>query len=100
MKKIPSSIVIFGERWKIRRVKEIEGGYDGLCKPKEREILIRIGKHKDEVHTFFHEIMHAMSFRLGFCQMPEWSLNVEELFCENVATFLSENFNIETKRGR
>ena len=68
----------------------------GLCAFNEKKIIIDIA-HKDIELTLVHELVHATLESVGFRQMPNWSDDLEELVCENLASAIIKNFKISKR---
>lgn len=67
--KLPEMILIKGDIWQIRLVKEIEAGKNtvGLCDEQDNMIYIKRGQStKDKVKTFIHELLHAIEISHNF----------------------------------
>jgi hypothetical protein len=43
----------------------------------------------NELGRFFHEFMHAAFDDMAVHQMPGWNDDIEELFCEKIARYLT-----------
>ena len=68
----------------------------GLCSPSDSLIIIHNNlSPEDEIHTILHEEMHALFHRSGVEQAI--SQELQEVLCENVATFITENYHLKPK---
>lgn len=90
--KLPKHIDIFGRKIKIIRKNIRDTGRMGYYDDHRGEIVVcsTITESKDIESTWVHELVHALMFRLGYHQVVHGQAS--ELFCENFATFIYENF--------
>ena len=94
----PQVVNIFGKTYKIQ-YKEMEEDLYGECK--NDEFLIEIDRNQTGeklIHTLLHEYFHAVIYRVGLKQVL--SHDVEEMICENFATFLCDNKLVIPKEGQ
>jgi hypothetical protein len=79
MRRLPRTVQVNGERWRVLLKPLARRGLDGLCRPDVREIHIDeslTAEERDE--TFLHELMHA-------CVREPVSLRVEERLVNRMA---------------
>ncbi len=90
---------ILGEKVKIIE-SDLQGALLGAYLYRERVIQIE----KKEIHTpdkmstLIHEMVHAVFARSGVTQAI--SNELEEIICENIATMITENFDLKFKNAR
>ena len=89
---LPTSVMVFGEKFKVKRKLLAADGLAGYCDREGKEIVIAKELNlPDAFQTLLHEIGHAVFSRIGLMQAinPE----VEEIVVESIATAFSENFD-------
>jgi Zn-dependent peptidase ImmA (M78 family) len=71
---------------------------DGVCDATNKIILLDKDLHKDDkLRVLMHEIMHAIQFESGFCEVLD--RQTQEILSETVAGFLTATINIRFKRS-
>lgn len=93
------SLDVLGQVWKVKYHNPLINPDDGqdvagytcfqndlIC------ISTKVPAHID--HTLIHEMIHATIQRSSIRQVPSWSIEIEEIVCNNIATVLLENFRI------
>lgn len=97
--KIPTTIEVYGEKWQIKPIEDPASPLAGLCNKKELVIYLNQHQSKQDIEqTFFHECIHAIFSRVGTNQAL--SLETEEIICEQVATWIVDNFNLTIKSSK
>lgn len=100
-KYLPDSIQVFGAEIKIVESLNLYYGdvkVDGLFNYQNKEIMVEKSLPKEEkLHTFIHELGHALFWRIGMGQASIPS-EIEELIVENTATMITEMFNLTIKK--
>ncbi len=95
--KPPKHIEVFGKKIKITLVDELKDdeGLDleGEYNPNNSEIKLAVCNHQ----TLCHELFHCVLNRTGVRQ-SNLSPELEEVIVENIATFITETFNLRFKR--
>ena len=77
-------------------IKDEHGFNQGLCVFTKKQIFVNAqGKEVDE--TVLHELIHAILESTGFHQMPSWTIDLEELLCENISNAIIANFKISKR---
>lgn len=100
--KIPSSIIISGQSWKILLKERLfDDGVEirGLCDFDEKTISIGIGAHKNAKSiqaTFLHELFHAVLFE-NCLDQTDLDRNLHEIIVESLSRFLLDKFSIRFK---
>ena len=70
-----------------------EEAVDGFCCDEQKVIALCYSKNRRYMEaTLLHELGHAFCAENGMRQLSGWSMNVEELFVENLSTTLSKSF--------
>lgn len=102
-KYLPENVTVFGAELKVVESLNLFYGdtkVDGLFNAFTKEIYIEKALPKDDkLHTFIHELGHALLWRVGMTQAnipPE----IEELIVENNATMITEMFNLTIKKKK
>lgn len=90
------SVNLFGLKIPIKYIDMKETEACGLYSHEKKIIVIE----KSQIglvaqHTLLHECVHAIFDRTGINQ--SLSSDLEEVICENIATFLVENFHLRDK---
>jgi len=97
--KPPKSIDVFGKKVPIKTVKHLEDeeGHEleGCFYAKEFKIDIVVCSHQ----TLLHELCHALFERVGLNQ-ANLSPELNELLSENIATFITETYDLRFKRKK
>lgn len=92
MKK-PKHVNVFGLKVRIKHVDMSDTRNLGVYDYEKKEIRIEQSLTGNAFwNVYFHECVHAMFDRLGYNQTTMTS-NEQELFCEHIATLMSENIN-------
>ena len=92
---IPKSIVIMGEKWKIKFCKKLLGNpnYYGVCLRESRTIVINPDLElMEQYKTLWHEVGHALLGRCGVIYSGGLSSELEEIVVENYANVLHDIF--------
>jgi hypothetical protein len=77
--KLPRSLTINGQRWRVVIKPLIHRGYMGLCISKKREIQIDADLRGEErLETFMHELLHA-------CLSTRWAPQTEERMVQQLS---------------
>lgn len=100
MVKLPKNVNVFGKQYQVIHSDKPEGGFHpeihyGFCDSTSYKIYIAKGKDHT-IHTYIHELVHAMCDRIGLRQTG-LQLEIEEIICEGVATVITEAFDIKIK---
>jgi Zn-dependent peptidase ImmA (M78 family) len=98
--KIPRSINIFGKDCKIVKVKDLVKKHEAYGRFKHSNFTIELdSKISGELLrvTFLHELLHAVFERLML--NDDFDEKTEEKLCDQIATFLAENFIIYLKKA-
>lgn len=94
--KLPKSIKVFGETYKIKVIKEKDPVNLGLCDFQKKIILVHDRQSSKEImHTLIHEVGHAVFNRIGLNQSI--SHDLEEVIVDSIATAISENFRLQNR---
>lgn len=91
--KIPKSVSIFGQKYKVKLLKAVNSDGDkccGLIDPETKTIYIdKTMTIEKQLHTFFHEVIHAVLNETGCGH----SLSIlEEPIVDNVSKCMAELF--------
>jgi len=102
---LPRSLNVLGSKYKIvyrKKVLDVDGReVAGLCDRIEKTITISTALSKNEqLHTLYHELGHALCYRVSLYQTHGWSSDVEEILCDCLASCLLENFSLVTKKKK
>ena len=94
------NLKIFGEIFKVKVLK-MEEGLAGLCSSRTKEIFISNNNQtkSEALHTLIHEVGHAVCSRTGVRQ-ANFPADLEEILVENIATAITENFNLSLKGSK
>jgi hypothetical protein len=98
MKKLPKkfSVLVFGSKISVSLVPNLTANTGALGQYYKKAILIEACQDKENLEkTFLHEIIHALSDRIGLNQAI--SRELEEIVCESVANLIYENFDLQLK---
>lgn len=101
---LPKSVNIFGYTCSIQEVSpclDDDGNpCEGLFDYKNSIIFInKKQSNEDKLHTFIHEIGHAMFYRVSLGQ-TSIDGELEEIIVNNHATLMTEIFNLRIKRKK
>lgn len=99
--KIPKSIIVYGKKYKVKRVKDLKDDkgilISGLHEYDKGLISLDTKLKSVELdQTFFHELGHAVQERVGVNQ-GEISDDLKEVIVDSMATFLAETFHFRLK---
>lgn len=88
MKSLPKFVDILGVRFKVRQEKGMaEKGYDGLCIPDKKIILIEASyTNREKWEILWHEQWHAFSTITGINQTMD--KQAEEMIAQCFATWM------------
>lgn len=97
--KLPRSIVIKGQRWRVCQRKELfddDGdSCEGLCDYSEKKIFIKRGlKAEEKALTFVHEVFHAAMHELHI----DLGHEMNESVTDGVTSILNEHFKFRIRR--
>ena len=92
--KLPKSLNILGQEITLKQ-EDLDGMY-GCFDYINKTITINVAAHalyKESVQaTLIHEIMHAVSKRVGLNQSISFAM--EEVICESISNCLTDNFDL------
>lgn len=90
--KIPKSIMVFGKKFKIKIVDTHE--FAGMMDSDKGIIYLSVHQTKEQMlATYFHEIFHALHYRIGLNQAL--SKDMMEVLAESQATLMMETLNLK-----
>ena len=100
---LPDSVDIFGKEVLIEEVspcKDDDGNEcDGMYCYKTGTIYLEKKQSKEaKIHSLIHEMGHALFDRVSLGQTKIES-DIEEIIVNNIATLMTESFNIRFKRS-
>jgi len=100
MKKLPTSVSVFGQKYKVKILKkvisEIGNELHGDFCYKTKTIRIEEDKIKVMEQTLLHECVHALAHRLAWNQ-GDLSHDLEEIIAETMSTWIMETFDFKWK---
>lgn len=87
---LPKTVNVFGQKIKVKELK-LSPEYAGLFNFQKLTIYINTEQlnEVERFHTFLHEFLHSVFWRLGLNQVI--SHEIEELLVENIARALIDN---------
>lgn len=89
--KIPKKVPIFGKSFKIKIIDTHE--FAGMMDSDKGVIYLSVHQtHEQMIATYFHEIFHALHYRIGLNQAL--SRDMMEVLAESQATLLMEILHI------
>jgi Zn-dependent peptidase ImmA (M78 family) len=85
--KIPKTIMVFGKKFKVKIIDTHE--FAGMMDAEKGVIYLSVHQTKEQMlSTYFHEIFHALHYRIGLNQAL--SRDMMEVLAESQATLMME----------
>ena len=93
---------VFGKKIEVKKVSKLmeTRSATGVYNLREKSITVDSRLKGDELmHTYMHELIHAMVDRIGLhnCDL---SHDLEEILADNILEMLLENFDIRCKKKK
>lgn len=95
--RLPKSVIIFGEEYKIEMSSDLEEATEGITHFDDKLIQLNTNLPKDKIlRVLIHEMGHAMFFRNGFDQGIH--VQMEEAVVQSFAKLITETFELKIKK--